>query len=112
MLVSLRGVKLRRSLTKTSFMLVGDATVNAIRSAARVNENEPDIKSSGCERRTTFAVAGSTRNKCDAVFCDPAKYISLRFHSSKPGFSSKESVIDFGVPPSMLTIARRELLAK
>src|SRR5437660_267035 len=34
------------------------------------------------------------------------------FHSINPGFSSKLSVIDLGEPPSTLTTASRELLAK
>src|ERR1043166_3358942 len=70
-LVNLRGAKLCASETNTSFMLVGEATVKAIRSALCVNENEPVIRLSGCETRTTFALTGSTRNKCEAVFSNP-----------------------------------------
>jgi hypothetical protein len=54
-------------------MLVGEATVKAIRSAFRVSENEPAINASGPETRVIFALTGSTRNKCEAVFCDPVK---------------------------------------
>ena len=48
----------------------------------------------------------------DAVFCDPLKYRPSAFHATKPGDSSKASVIERDAPPSTGTSARREFAWK
>src|SRR5437899_2527532 len=61
--VSRRGEKLRTEETKTSFMLFGEPATKAIRSPARVKENDPAIRLSGLEMRITLPLEGSTRNR-------------------------------------------------
>src|SRR6185369_9913932 len=68
-----RGENLCASETNTSFSEVGDAAVNANCRPSRVKENEPAIKPSGPDKRLTLPLAGSTRNRCEAVFCCPLK---------------------------------------
>jgi hypothetical protein len=112
MRVSARGANDGRSLTKASFIDIGELAVNANFRPSRLSEKPPAIRSSGPVTRLIAPVAGSTRNKCELVFCRPEKYSPSAFHATKPGFSSNLSVNDFGVPPSAGTIASRLLLAK
>src|ERR1044072_468350 len=70
---SFRGVNVLVPETKTSFMLAGGLATKAIASPVLLNENDPPIQSSGRDTRVTFPFAGSTRNKCEAVFCDAVK---------------------------------------
>src|SRR6266496_511730 len=67
--VSERGEKVRTSETKTSFRDVGELAVNATPRASCVRENDPPIRLSGPEMRVILAVTGSTRKRCEAVFC-------------------------------------------
>src|SRR5678815_84235 len=106
------GSHLSADVTKSSFKVVGEPAVNAIRPASLFSEKPPASKPSGWERRANFPVTGSRRKSCAAVFCSAVKYIPFAFHSNNPAFSSKSSVIDLGVPPSTKTTASRVLVAK
>src|SRR6185369_4408741 len=110
--VKRRGSHFSEDVTKSSLKVVGEPAVNAICFPSLSSETPPPSKSSGCERREIFPVVGSSRKSCAAVFCSAVKYIPFAFQSNNPAFSSKSSVIDFGVPPSTDTSASRVLDAK
>src|SRR5258708_4111545 len=71
--VSTRGEKLRTSETNTSLRDVGELAVKAIPCPSRVSENDPAMRLSGPETRVVLELAGSTRKRCEAVFCWAAK---------------------------------------
>ncbi len=73
MLVSARGAKLATSAMNTSLSVVGELAENASWRPSRVSEKLPAIRLSGPEIRVIVPLAGSTRNRCDAVFCSPEK---------------------------------------
>src|SRR4029079_7531141 len=68
MFVRTRGENPSSLLTNTSFNAVGELEVKAIVRPSEVSVKQEAIRLWGEVTRVTFADAGSTRNRCDAVF--------------------------------------------
>src|ERR1700682_945701 len=112
MAVTTRGTHGVVLLTAISGSAPGEATVKPTFDPPDVRENPLNIPLSGPDTRVTRPLAGSSRKRCAAVLWDPANQMAPARHWRSPGFSSKLSVSDRGVPPLAATTAIRVFDAK
>jgi hypothetical protein len=105
--VNARGANVVESLTYTSGSVVpDDARKPSVRPSA-VKEADCRMNASGEDTRVTVRACGSTRNRCDAVFCAAVMYRPFGVHATRVASSSSVSVSEVTRPPSASTTATR-----